>query len=362
MAAINFEKAFDAYVAAHQKTWQHDRSKSVGASEAFGCLRKSWFGKHAAPKDPDYKDSWGAMERGNVIENAFVAPAMEWFMENQTKDAVLLWAGDKQRTLIQGKLSATPDGLVVYADDDALAEYGIPSLGGTECFNLEIKSIDPRVNLKEEKAIHRGQTIVQMGLTRATTKWKPNYAVIIYVDASFFDDIEIFVVPFDQKTFDVAVDRAKAVFDVKDPSDIYPEGKIDGACEYCPYKRECARVSKQSTPTDGEANSQDTPLPIMEEFERLVRAERVASSAKKAATTEHAEASERLKQWFRETGVRRAAIDGFRASISWIKGRKTLDVQSLRDAGVPVDDHMKEGEGHDRLNISEKGSTKADED
>lgn len=369
MAALDFKDGFDKWVQATDKVWAHDRSQSVGASEAFGCLRKVWYSKNGAPEDPDYEQSWGALRRGDIIENAFVAPAMEWAMEKLTKDAVLLWAGDKQKTLVDGRLSATPDGLVIYADDDALINYGVPSLGTkgdpdhpSACFNLEIKSIDPRVNLKEEKSIHRGQTIVQMGLTRMKTKWKPNYAVIIYVDCSFLDDIEVFVVPFDQKTFEVAQRRAESVYRVKDPRDIQAEGKIDGTCDYCKFKRACAKTNQENTPTDGEANEKNTELPIMKEFDALVRRERVASSAKKAAEVEHKSAQEDLKQWFRETGVRVAVVDGIKASISWIKGRKTLDKSLLLADGIDVEKYMREGDGHDRLNISEKGSVKADSD
>lgn len=370
MAAINFKTFFDKWVAATEKTWGHDRSKSLGASEAFGCHRKAWFGKNGAPVDPDYEQSWGALRRGDAVENAFVAPAMTWAMENLTTDATLIWAGENQKTLIHEHLSATPDGLVIYADDDALAEYGVPSLGGSKkdvehpsnCFNLEIKSVDPRVNLKEEKAIHRGQTIVQMGLTRMKTKWRPNYAVIIYIDASFFDDIEVFIVPYDQRTFEVAQLRARQVFQTKNPADIMAEGKIEGDCAYCKFKIACAKVNKEATPTKGEGNRGNLPLALQEEFERLVRAERVAQSAKKAAETEHKSASEKLKQWFSDTGVRVADLGDVKASISWIKGRKTLQKSLLLAAGIDPDDYSTEGEGHSRLNISEKGSTKADSD
>jgi hypothetical protein len=356
----------------------------MGASEAFGCLRKAWFSKNGAEKDPDHKDSWGALQRGDLIEQHFAEPAVRWFLENEFVDARLIWGGENQKTLKapDAPLTATPDGLVINADDDALALYGIPSLGGTGCFNFEIKSIDPRVNLKEEKAIHRGQTIVQMGTTRETTEYKPNYAVIVYLDASFFDDIDIFVVPFDQQTYDVAKTRARAAFDIKNPADIMAEGKIDGACEYCPFKIACARVSKAATPDKGEANFGNTPNKIMEEFEALVRDERAASAAKKALEKDHKEASERLKGWFQEVGVKRAEVPGVvKASITWVKGRKSYDTegliqavkdarklfQALEDAGLSPEDiieedrldpeaYIRDGEGHSRLSISEKGS------
>lgn len=390
MAEIDFHEAYDTYVKAHQKVWAHDRSKTMGASEAFGCLRKAWFSKNGAARDPDHKDSWGALQRGDLIEQHFAEPAVRWFLENEFNDARLIWGGANQKTLKapDAPLTATPDGLVVEADDDALALYGIPSLGGSGCFNFEIKSIDPRVNLREEKAIHRGQTIVQMGTTRETTQYQPNYAVIVYLDASFFDDIDIFVVPFDQKTYEIAKDRARAAFDVSNPADIMAEGKFDGAaCDYCPFKIACAQVSKGATPTTGEANYGNAPSKIMEEFEALVRAERVSSAGKKALEKDHKEAAERLKMWFQEVGVRRAEVPGVvKASITWVKGRKSYDqegliqalheaqklIRAVEDAGLCPSDfvnealfdpeqYIREGEGHSRLSISEKGSNVADE-
>lgn len=378
MAAINFKKGFDKWVGSRQKVWKHDRSKSVGASEAFGCLRQVWFKKNNAEVDPHYEESWGALQRGDMMENHFVEPGVKWIMENMTHDAQLIWGGEKQRTLIakDAPLSATPDGLVIYADDDILAEYGIASLGGSKkdvehpsnCFNLEIKSIDPRVNLKEEKGIHRGQTIVQMGLTRENSSWRPNYAVIIYVDASFFDDIEVFIVPYDHKAYEVAKQRARAVYEVKDPGVIMAEGKMDSSCTYCKYKVVCAQTQKKNVPKGGEANSKVTPPAILEEFDRLVADERSKAAARKVIEVEYKSASERLKQWLSNTGVRVAkSSDGkTKVSMSWIKGRKTLDVNAVREAlaehGLQVEDFMKEGEGHSRLAISEKGEQKADEE
>lgn len=364
MASLDFIKDLNAYVASTQKKWAHDRSQSLGASEAFACLRKGWFAKHGTPKDSDYKESWGAMRRGDLIETHFVEPAIRWAMENLHGEARLIWGGARQRTLIEGRLSATPDGLIIGLPDDALAGYGVPSLG-TGCINFEIKSIDPRVNLKEEKAVHRGQVIVQMGLTRMKTRYKPNYAVIVYVDASFLDDIEVFVVEYDEHAFKIAQMRANEVFRIKNPVEILPEGKIDNTCGFCPFQSACAQTNEKHTPNDGAlmpSNATADTLPILEEFDRLVREERDAHADKKAVEAAHAEASERLKHWFRETGVKRATAtdSSAKASITWVKGRKTYDIEAMRADGIDVEKYAKTGDGHERLTISEKGSQKAD--
>ena len=357
MAAIDFAAGFDAYNAAHQKVWRHDRSKSVGASEAFGCLRKGWFGKHNAEKDPDASNSWGALKRGDLIEEYWVEPATRWYLETHFKNARLIMGGKRQRTLIDetARLSATPDGLVIGADDDALALYGVPSLGGSGCFNFEIKSVDPRVNLREEKAIHRGQTIVQMGLTRQTTRYKPNHAVILYADASFLDDINVFVIPFDQRTYDAAKVRAQQIFETKDPGDLLPEGKIDGTCDYCPYKIACAVASRELTPTDGEASGDNMPDFIMEEFAEALALEREAAAAKKEVERTHNEAKETVKHLLREVGKRRVQVGDLKASLSWIKGKLSYDIKAALADGVDLSAYERRSEGYDMIRITDKG-------
>lgn len=367
MAVIDFKEAFDEWVKHTDKVWAHDRSKTIGASEAFGCIRKAWLAKNGGEVNPDHEKSWGALRRGDIIEQHHVAPAITWFLEAFYNNARLIWAGDDQITHAapDAPLTATPDGLVIDADDDALEIYGIPSLGGTGCFHLEIKSVDPRVSLKEEKSIHRGQTIVQMGLTRETTEYKPNYAVILYVDASFLDDMDVFIVPFDQKTYDIAKQRARLVY-TQPLTAMAPEGKLDKSCDFCQYSAHCARELGLATPTTGSANAGNTPSKLMLELEELLRTERSANQVKKTSEAEHKAASEKLKAWLRDVGVRQAEVPGVgKVSISFIKGRKTLDKESLREdleeKGMDLDDYMVDGEGHDRLNISEKGPMVADE-
>jgi hypothetical protein len=371
MASLNITKGFSAFVNSTQKTWQHDRSKSVGASEVFGCLRKAHFKKFDYEKDPDHEDRWGALRRGDTMENHFVEPAMKWLLENMTDAGQLLFSGTDQKTFIEGYLSATPDGLAIDVDSDSLAEYAVPDLAnGLEgrqygCFVFEIKSIDPRVNLKEEKFVHRGQVMAQMGLIREKTAWKPQYAMICYVDCSFYDEIEVFIVPFDQRVYDIAKLRAKQVFESA-VDELQAEGKIDGGCQYCEFTIACARVNKEATPTKErggrEANHGNVKPELIKEFDDLVTKERAASSAKKVAEVEHKAATEDLKAWFRNTGFYRAVSGDVTVSLSWIKGRKSLDKSALIADGIDPEMYMKEGEGYDRLNISEKGSRRADED
>jgi CRISPR/Cas system-associated exonuclease Cas4 (RecB family) len=358
MPAIDFKAEFDAFYAGHQKVWKHDRSKTVGASESFGCLRKAWFAKHGTAKDHDYEESWGALERGNLIEDHFMAPRLTWIIERA--GGKLIYAGQKtQRTLIDNEapLSVTPDGIAINLPDDFLANYGIDSLGGTGCVVTEFKSIDPRVNLREEKAQHHGQAQIQLGLIRDQTRYKPNYALIFYVDASFFDDIEVFIVPWNPTALASARERAKIVFDTKqaDVWQLLPEGKIDGACQYCPFKEACAKVSGEATPTDGFRNQDDLPLELQDEFLALVTAERALTREEKGIKEERAEASEKLRAFFREIGSKRLQVGDFKATITWNKGRKTYDIPAMKADGIDVEKYARQGDGFDTLRITETG-------
>jgi hypothetical protein len=55
--------ALDAYAATLNKTFEHDRTQSVGASEIGQCARKVFWTKneldpaHRAPRDVDYQET-----------------------------------------------------------------------------------------------------------------------------------------------------------------------------------------------------------------------------------------------------------------------------------------------------------------
>ena len=115
-----------------------------------------------------------------MIENNVAVPAVHAILP---PGAELLYAGAEQETLKKGRLSATPDGLVINAAKNALEQLGIRN-NKTGQFVTEFKSFDPRANIKEAKAVHIGQVQVQMGLIHELTAYRPEYAVIIYFNAS----------------------------------------------------------------------------------------------------------------------------------------------------------------------------------
>lgn len=356
---LDFDKIFNDYIASTQKSWAHDRKKVLGASETFGCVRKAWYSRNGTKKDADYKESWGATRRGDLIENYHVVPAMA-FLPPGVK---ILYAGDDQETLFHPEvpLSATPDGLIINLPRNALRKLGVEDIE-SDCIAFEIKSIDPRVNLQEEKAIHHGQTQIQLGLFNDTTKYKPVYSVILYINASFLDDMSPFVVKFNPKLYEDAKARATAVFTVKDPLHLMREGAFNGGCDYCPFVGTCLKDMKTGLPVQGKKKKgEDTPPKLVEEADKLAREYGEVQREMKKLEKRKGELQETIKMTLRDHGKNRAEADDWKISYSGSDGRKTLDKEAMEADGIDLSKYEKEGNPYEILRITFKGSDVADD-
>jgi hypothetical protein len=220
------------------------RSETSGASDVGQCARKVWWVKHGAAPDADYSDTWGARVRGSVFESAFWAPALKRRFGSKLK-----FAGGNQITLRNGYLSATPDGLVVDQPRDVLTSLGIPDIGEGQCFLVECKTADPRLNLAKPKSEHELQLQAQLGLVRLKTAYRPSIAVLTYNDASWWNEIRVFVIKFDQSVFESIVLRAKKIMTANAFDELPPEGWIAGG-------RECSpRATTSAAPTQTKSRS-----------------------------------------------------------------------------------------------------------
>jgi hypothetical protein len=354
---INFIHLFDEFVASTPKTWAHDRAKSVGASEAFGCIRNTFFGKRGKElgfeEDAGYTDSWGAVRRGDLIENYHVVPALEaGFLRRGMK---LTMAGEGQDTIVDGVTSATLDGLVINAPRDALAEYGVADIE-TDCFVLEMKSFDPRIKIAEEKAIHRGQTQMQLGLIRKTTKYKPVYAIILYVQCSWLDDVRPFAIKWDENVYDIGVARNTKVFTEDDPAKFGPEGKIMGLCAYCKHTTACAAVTTGRVPPKVSAlkaaQVREQDQGVLDELASLVMEADARKKDEKEAKAAHAELQESVKQILIGHQISRAVGEGWKVSYTSIDGASRLSKSKMIAAGLDPDDFTEGGPGYDKLTIT----------
>ena len=343
---ISIKDMADSHVASNRKHWSHDRLTTVGASETFLCARRTAYAKAETAPDPDYEDRYGARVRGDLIENYFWEPAIR----GQKPEGVqLLFAGREQKTLVDGYLSATSDGLLVGVAPDALAHLGVPDLG-SDTLVVECKSIDPRVSLKEAKAEHSGQTQVQMGLIRACTPYRPNFALISYADASFLDTITEFAVAFDPAVYAAAKERARRIMLAEDPATLPPEGRIAGGgeCRHCAFHHRCQGAVVGAIPRD----SVPVGANALAHLKALVEQHEQADGEAEAAGRRREDIREQVRVLLRELGTRKVEGDGF--LISWfpVKGRKSLDRKAAERAGLDLARFEREGDPTERLTIT----------
>lgn len=340
---------FDTFAGSERREWAHDRTQTIGASEAFQCLRRNFFMKRGFKADIGFEESYGATTRGSLLENHYVVPALR---AQLPPGANILWAGDDQITLIKDRLSATPDGLITGLPRDALKTYGVDDILGDEVL-IEIKSFDSRLDITEPKPIHVGQTQQQFGLVHEMTNHRPEYAVILYVNASWLDDIRPFVVKRDPAVYEACKTRADMVYGAKAATDLQPEGKIRGGseCAYCPFQKQCSLAQVGSVPASkgpGTLARQDEVV-----FRDLVSRERAVAEEVSALKAEQIGLVEQIKDFLRQQGSRFAKTsDGYSASYTVAAGRKTYDVERIaEDTGIDLEDYAKVGDPGERLTV-----------
>ena len=343
--------ALRAYANATQPVFsKDDRASTVGASEIGQCIRKIYWTKNdddpriAVPRDAGFVDNWGARRRGTSFEQHFWVPAMR-----KRFGARLKFAGKAQRTFTKDYLSATPDALIVKLKPEERETIAIDC---GDCVTAECKTVDPRTNLTDAKTENVYQTIVQLGLIRDTTPFKPTHALLSYTDASFWSEGKEFVVAFDHEIYEAAHWRAAVIMTDTSLERIPPEGWIAGGneCKYCPFTKACG-IERRNLPfTDDEKPLDSQFVAEVADLAREIKAFQFEEET--AGNTVRAKQDE-LKNRLREKGVRK--VSGI---VTWtsVKGREGYDNKAIREAaakaGVNIEQYATTGEPTDRLTIS----------
>lgn len=348
-------EALNAYAARAGRAFARDRQATVGASEVGKCARLVYFlknendGAYHHDRDPGHVDGWGARERGKVYEDHVWFPAMKAQYGEK-----LLYAGPDQRTLVDGFLSATPDGLLVDQPSDALKHLGVAECGSE--IDLDCKTIDPRARLDGPKPEHVFQVQAQMGLFQALTNHKPRYAVLSYTDASFHDEVREFAVAFDPEVYAEAKRRARDVMLATKPEYLKPEGVIAGGkeCDLCPFTAACGQIRASIIPADSGDNAIDeAAASSIAELGLMARQAKEESDRK---AKEARQIQDEIKAMLVSIKRRRLEHSGVRIVWSPLKGRPSYDDKAIREAaaaaGVDIEKFSRVGDPSDRMEIT----------
>lgn len=351
---IDFKAGFSAAVAANQKVWEHDRSQTVGASEAANCWRHNYFKKRApelAETPEEVDPEWGHTERGNLIENEFVVPTLKhMFGEDKC-----LFMGAAQKTFVDGRLSATPDGVVVDLPTNALELYGVGDIVTSE-IATEVKSFGgehaaPKKKKLEDGTIrytakpkHVAQNIVQMGILQRKTNYQPQFGVVLYVNPVNLKDIRPATVQYDDGVYNHLKSRAEAVFDpTKEAKDFPAEGLLTNECNYCDFCTACNKVEMARFP-DKVIKTEKMKPETKQQLEFLTKKTAALRAQFKELEATKKKAEMELREALLIAGTSRAADEGWSVSLSQNAGRKSLDKDRLvADLDIDLDDYMVEG-------------------
>jgi len=302
-------------------TFSVDRSKYMNASEADSCIRKQWYSKHSS--DEGVPQSWGYARRGRAVER-YVVEAL------RAVNFPLHYAGDEQHSFAddETRISATPDGLIVFDD---------------ESYGLEIKSIDPRTNRKN---LPRPAHVTQLKIAMALMAKKGGHdnitkGLLVYVDASNFDDIVQVEVEFDADILDRMTERAKRIFLVRSADNLDREGKSTGDCRYCSFTKICG-VDISDESGKRRANRGSNLHGLVESFLDI-------KTLEAAQKTQKAELSEDIKSELKKRDTTELTIGGAHVALQSVKGRISLDKKAVAAAGIDLSSFEKTSAASERL-------------
>jgi CRISPR/Cas system-associated exonuclease Cas4 (RecB family) len=303
--------------------WGFERREFLNSSEAGDCIRKIWYSKHT-PEAAEEQD-WGYARRGSHGESYVtdsLAANNSVSLDMIGKDQVSLQ--DKKR-----RLSATPDG-VIKIDDG-------------EWEGLEIKTIDPRTNLRNlPKTNHLIQFKIAMALINQETDYTVKQGRLIYMDASNFNAIQEFKIGVDNGILDSYAKKAKRVFSAPSADGLDREGKRDGGCKFCSFTEVCG-VSGVLSPRKRTAISGGAPqiavryVAIKDEIDAL--------------QMEQNGLKEDLKGELALRGTDTLIAGDIEVSISRAKGRASLNRQAVAAAGIDLSPYETVGAPSERLTV-----------
>jgi hypothetical protein len=310
------------------------RASYMNASEADTCIRKQWYMKNQPEKAED--QNWGYARRGSWGELYMVKML-------KLANVDLRYAGEDQLSIQcpDTLISATPDGVVV--DHEAKALIGV-----------EFKTIDPRTNKANlPKAEHVTQLQAGMDLIDAyrdsfdLPDYPFSHGVVLYMDASNFDDITECRVQYVEGRTDEMHPRAKRVLGVKSATRLPREGKIAGGYECktrCSFREICGvdvAPTEGSTPS-GKGRSNTS-------LDRAVASFWDAKITVDEAEKEKAVFAEMIKEELRKRKISEIEVGGRQVQLQTVAGRKTFDRKAAEATGLDLSPFDKVGAPSERL-------------
>lgn len=310
------------------------RASYMNASEADTCIRKQWYMKNQPEKADE--QSWGYARRGSWGELYMVKML-------KLANVDLRLAGEEQLSIQcdDTMISATPDGIVV--DHEAKVLIG-----------AEFKTIDPRTKKANlPKTEHVTQLQAGMDLVDAyrdqfdLPDYPFSHGVILYMDASNYDDITECRVEYVEGRTDEMHPRAKRLLGAKSATRLPREGKIAGGYECnnrCSFKAICGvdvAPTEGSTPSGKGRNKTVLDRAVATFWDAKITADE--------ADKEKAACAELIKEELRKRGIAEIEVGGRQVQLQTVAGRTSFDKKAAEKAGLDLRPFEKVGAPSERL-------------
>jgi len=305
-----------------RKTWSVDRSKYLNASEALSCIRKQWFAKH---EPSTAAEDWGFARRGTHGEKYVVEMLRASGIE-------LMFAGEDQESVADEdtRISATPDGVLFNASSAHIV--------------LEIKTIDPRTNRANlPRAGHVAQIQIGMELLRKVRGLDIESGLIVYMDASNFNQLDVYVVERNPEILTPMSVRALQVLRTRNVDRLDREGRSSGECKTCHYAARCG-IDLTETKASTRSNRGSQLDAIVQRYVEIKEAQDQLSDEKDKI-------AEEIKEELRKRNTASTIVGDIEIELASVAGRSSLDQKAMEKAGIDLTPFKKIGLPSERLTV-----------
>lgn len=315
-----------------------DRASYLNASEAGTCIRKQWFAR-AYPDEAADQD-WGYAYRGTHGE-VYMVDAL------RAANVELLFGGADQQRIMDDEymIAGTSDGILIDHEIGALRP-------------LDFKTFDPRTrddNVLKSYHILQVQIVTQLWVEfrhlfpelEEFADWPIEKPLLVYMNASNFNDIRQFDVDPDPAVLERMRKRAERLFRTKQVTRLPREGKEQGGTECaqrCSFKDRCGvELPEAGEATVSRANEGSRMSALVSEYLSIKGDERDLKTRLEAA-------KEGIKQELLARKAKTLQVGKHTATLKMMPGRVSYDRKKMEADGA-FEKYAKIGNGFEQLEV-----------
>ena len=180
------------------------------------------------------------------------------------------------------------------------------------------------------------QVQLQMGLLRKTKNVECGIIAVINLNSG---GIEAFDIPYSENMFEMALDRAKKLWDSLQ-SKQEPQEEIGNLCSFCNYKGNCPMLHK---------GADSLPLELEQDALRYAELQKQSKEAQKEAGG----LKSKLMDFMSATGTKKVQVQDLSLSYTLMKGRVGVDSKALSEQHPEIYEVFKTvGKDYGMLRIS----------